>query len=57
MFEVGVVCAAFGSPRSAVEATVAAQRALELPVRMGLATGERELTQEPPHVLRHINFG
>ena len=28
------VCAAFASPRSAVDAAVAAQRALELPVRM-----------------------
>jgi len=37
------VCAVFGSPRSAVDAAVAAQRALELPVRMGLATGEAEL--------------
>jgi predicted ATPase/class 3 adenylate cyclase len=37
------VCAAFTSPRSAVDAAVAAQRALELPVRMGLATGEAEL--------------
>jgi predicted ATPase/class 3 adenylate cyclase len=37
------VCAAFSSPRSAVEAAVHAQRALELPVRMGLATGEAEL--------------
>jgi predicted ATPase/class 3 adenylate cyclase len=37
------VCAAFASPRSAVHAAVAAQRALELPVRMGLATGEAEL--------------
>src|SRR5947209_2242130 len=36
-------CAAFTSPRSAVHAAVAAQRALELPVRMGLATGEAEL--------------
>jgi predicted ATPase len=36
------VCAAFGSPRSAVDAAVAAQRALELPVRMGIATGEAE---------------
>ena len=34
------VCAAFASPRSAVDAAVAAQRELELPVRMGLATGE-----------------
>ncbi len=37
------VCAAFASPRSAVDAAVAAQRALELPVRMGIATGEAEL--------------
>src|ERR1700687_1486797 len=37
------VIAAFASPRSAVDAAVAAQRALELPVRMGLATGEAEL--------------
>jgi predicted ATPase len=37
------VCAAFASPMSAVEAAVAAQRALELPVRMGLASGEAEL--------------
>ncbi|MCW2591467.1 MAG: cyclase, partial [Mycobacterium sp.] len=39
------VCAAFGSPRSAVDAAVAAQRGLELPVRMGLATGEAELRE------------
>src|SRR6202012_691902 len=37
------VVAAFASPVSAVDAAVAAQRALELPVRMGLATGEAEL--------------
>ena len=37
------VVAAFASPRSAVDAAVAAQRALELPLRMGLATGEAEL--------------
>ena len=37
------VVAAFASPRSAVDAAVAAQRALELPVRMGIATGEAEL--------------
>ena len=30
------VCAAFASPKSAVDAAVAAQRALELPVRMGI---------------------
>src|SRR5271163_883361 len=37
------VCAAFGSPKAAVNTAVAAQRSLELPVRMGLATGEAEL--------------
>src|ERR1700689_3730182 len=37
------VCAAFASPRAAVDAAVAAQRELQLPVRMGLATGEAEL--------------
>src|SRR3954463_10503909 len=37
------VVAAFSSPTSAVDAAIAAQRALELPVRMGLATGEAEL--------------
>jgi len=37
------VCAAFGSPRSAVDAAVSAQRELGLPVRMGIATGEAEL--------------
>jgi class 3 adenylate cyclase len=40
------VCAAFSSPRSAVDAAVAAQRGLELPVRMGLATGEAELRED-----------
>ena len=39
------VCAAFSSPRSAVDAAVAAQRVLESPVRMGLATGEAELRE------------
>jgi predicted ATPase/class 3 adenylate cyclase len=37
------VCAAFASPRGAVDAAVDAQRKLELPVRMGIATGEAEL--------------
>ena len=37
------VCAVFGSPRAAVDAAIVAQRALELPVRMGIATGEAEL--------------
>jgi class 3 adenylate cyclase len=35
--------AAFASPMSAVNAAVYAQRELQLPVRMGLATGEAEL--------------
>jgi predicted ATPase len=37
------VVAAFASPKAAVDAAVAAQRALKLPVRMGVATGEAEL--------------
>jgi predicted ATPase len=37
------VVAAFASPMSAVNAAVKAQLALELPVRMGIATGEAEL--------------
>ena len=37
------MCAVFTSPKAAVEAAVAAQRALELPVRMGISTGEAEL--------------
>src|SRR5262249_5282058 len=41
----GGVCAAVALPRSAVDAAVAAQRALELPVRMGIATGEAELRE------------
>ncbi|HZQ86960.1 MAG TPA: hypothetical protein VFA83_19090 [Acidimicrobiales bacterium] len=36
------VCAAFSSPRAAVEAAVDAQRGLGLGVRMGIATGEAE---------------
>src|ERR1700741_119013 len=39
------VVAAFASPMSAVEAAVVAQRSLELPVRMGIATGEAELRE------------
>ena len=39
------VCAAFASPSAAVAAAIAAQRALELPVRMGLATGEAEFRE------------
>jgi predicted ATPase len=34
------ICAAFDSARAATEAAVAAQRLLQLPVRMGIATGE-----------------
>jgi predicted ATPase len=37
------VVAAFASPKAAADAAVAAQRKLELPVRMGMATGEAEL--------------
>src|SRR5882757_3461111 len=37
------VAAAFASPMSAVDAAVDAQRELQLPVRMGIATGEAEL--------------
>jgi len=37
------VAAAFASPRSAMDAAVAAQLELQLPVRMGIATGEAEL--------------
>ena len=37
------VVAAFSSPAGAVAAAIEAQRALTLPVRMGLATGEAEL--------------
>jgi predicted ATPase/class 3 adenylate cyclase len=37
------VCAAFNSPKSAVDAAIDAQRELQLPVRMGIATGEAEL--------------
>jgi predicted ATPase len=40
------ICAAFSSPRSAIDAAAAAQRTLELPVRMGIATGEAELRGE-----------
>jgi len=37
------MCAVFTSPRAAVDAAIEAQRALELPVRMGISTGEAEL--------------
>ena len=37
------MAAAFSSPTAAVEAAVDAQRELDLPVRMGIATGEAEL--------------
>jgi class 3 adenylate cyclase len=36
------VCAAFTSARAATDAAISAQRALGLPVRMGIATGEAE---------------
>jgi class 3 adenylate cyclase len=37
------VCAAFTSPKAAVDAAVAAQQVLKLPVRMGISTGEAQL--------------
>ena len=37
------VCTVFTSPRAAVDAAVTAQQTLELPVRMGISTGEAEL--------------
>jgi predicted ATPase len=37
------VLAAFATPRSAIDAAITAQRALELPVRMGVCTGEAEM--------------
>jgi predicted ATPase len=36
------VCAAFASPRAAVDAAILAQQSLALPVRMGIATGDAE---------------
>jgi class 3 adenylate cyclase len=39
------VVAAFTSPRSAVDAAISAQQVLQLPVRMGIATGEAELRE------------
>ncbi|KRE27434.1 cyclase [Mycobacterium sp. Soil538] len=39
------MCAVFTSPRAAVGAAMAAQRELDLPVRMGIATGEAEHRQ------------
>src|SRR4051795_2825181 len=40
------VCAAFGSARAALDAAVAAQQMLALPVRMGIATGEADRRAE-----------
>jgi predicted ATPase/class 3 adenylate cyclase len=37
------VMAAFASPRAAIEAAIEAQRQLDLPVRMGICTGEAEV--------------
>ena len=39
------MCAAFASPSAAVDAAIEAQLTLELPVRMGIATGEAELRE------------
>jgi class 3 adenylate cyclase len=43
------ICAAFSSANAAVAAAVAGQRALKLPVRMGLATGNAELRDDDYH--------
>jgi predicted ATPase len=40
------MAAAFASPMSAVDAAIDAQRELQLPVRMGIATGEAELRDD-----------
>ena len=40
------VCVAFTSPDAALDAAMSAQRVLELPVRMGMATGEAELRRD-----------
>src|SRR5262245_33513530 len=40
------MAAAFSSPMSAVQAAIDAQRELQLPVRMGIATGEAELRDD-----------
>jgi predicted ATPase len=40
------MAAAFASPMSAVNAAIDAQRELQLPVRMGIATGEAELRDD-----------
>ena len=37
------IVAAFGSARAAIDAAIAAQRKLELPVRMGISSGAAEL--------------
>ena len=36
------MCAVFTSPRAAVDAAIESQRAVQLPVRMGIATGEAQ---------------
>lgn len=40
------VCAAFSSPHAALEAAIAAQRRLNVPVRMGVVTGEATLRDD-----------
>src|SRR3954454_11119130 len=40
------ICAAFTSPKSAVDTAIEVQRLLELPVRIGIVTGEAELRGE-----------
>ena len=48
------VVAAFASPRSAVDAAVAAQRALGLPVRMGLATDSTFTSTSASGICSHV---
>ena len=42
----GICAAFFALPRAAVDAAIDAQRVLQLPVRMGIATGEAEFRDE-----------
>jgi class 3 adenylate cyclase len=46
------VCAAFSGAGNAVSAAIDAQRMLELPVRMGIATGEAEQRSDDYSVRR-----
>ena len=48
------VCAASASPKSAVDAAVAAQQSLELPVRWGLRPGRQNSARVTTSVRRSI---